>query len=495
MPKAKINKVQINDEQSTNQILVFMNYRILILLILIAFTNVLRSQNLLPEMVYPDTLRSTKDSFYVNSSKFIRRYRQLITKDDTLNLGTQGYNGVSMTIWTDLDTLVIPHVNFPNGQLIKIPVASPNETSMAILRFQPNASNFDEDYVLKSKEKIEISIPEVYELANIALYLSECSKLTGNHPDSEYTRRVNQHFSPFKDHQLIQVLNKNCSESKYWDVYYGFRENSNCFSFDSSNRLQYDTRYKQVYWDNTKIFGGHFRDMLYLVQDFVDKTKFREFYKENLEYYNSLVNTQTRLLPMKRMWEWIENEFPQKMDNYKVFFSPLIVGSHSTQRFSKGFFRDPEYQECIMFINSPQNLELNKEYSEELKKGIMSGIVFTEIDHNYVNPTSDRHFEAIKRLIADKDIWATQEVQRNYKGEYAIFNEYMTHALFCLYVNENYQGKVRDELINRRIDLMERRGFPKFNQFNDIFLSKMKKRSSVYESYIGVINAMEEIIH
>jgi hypothetical protein len=444
-------------------------------------------------MVYPDTLRSNKDSFYLNSPNFDRVIKQLITKGDTLNMGTHGFKGASMTIWTDLDTLVIPHVNFPYEQLIKIMVASPRDTSMCILRFQSNASNFDDDYILKSKGNIQISIPEVYELANIILYLSDCSKLTGNHPDSEYAQRVNQHFYPFKDHQLIQVLNKSCSENKYWDIYYGFRENSNCFSFDSSNKLQYHTQYKQVYWDNTKIFGGHFRNMLYLVQDFVDKTKFREFYKENLEYYTSLVQTQTRLLRMKKMWEWIENEFPQRMDHYKVFFSPLIGGSHSTQRFSKGFFRNPDYQECLMFINSPQDLEGKIEYSDELKEGIMSGIVFTEIDHNYINPTSDKHFKAVKQLIVDTDIWATKEVQRNYKGEYAIFNEYMTHALFCLYVDENYNGKVRDELINRRVDLMERRGFYKFKQFNKIFLSKMKKRSTVYNSYLDIIKAMEVI--
>ena len=470
-----------------------MKYRFLVLLILIVCTSSLRSQNLLPEMVYPDTLRSTKDSFYVSSPKFTRIYRQLITKDDTLNLGTHGFNGVTMTIWTDIDTLAIPHVNFPNEQLIKIPVASPNETSMCILRFQANASNFDDDYVFKSKGQFEISIPEVYELANIALYLSDCSKLTGNHPDSEYSQRVAKYFSPFKNHQLIQVLNNNCSDNQYWDVYYGFRENSNCFSLDNFGNLQYDTRYKQIMWDDTKIFGGHFRNMLYLVQDFADKTNFRGFYKENLQFYENLTTAQSKLIPIKKMWEWIESEFPQRMDNYKIFLSPLIGGSHSTQRFYKGFFRDPEYQECVMFINSPQDLMINQEYSEKLKEGIMSGIVFTEIDHNYVNPTSSKHFEKVKKLISDKDTWATPEVQTNYKGEYAIFNEYMTHALFCLYVKENYQGEVRDELIKRRIALMERRGFPKFKQFNDIFLLKMNNRSSVYDSYSELIKAMEKI--
>jgi Domain of unknown function (DUF4932) len=453
----------------------------------------LEAQNLEHEMIFPDTLRSTQNKFYVNSPKFSKIYKQPITKEDTLDLGTQGYRGVFMTIWTDLDTIKIPHVNFPYRQLIKIPITSPRDTALCILRFQANHSDFDEKYIEGQKGDFRIAIPEVYELANVILYLSNCSVKTGNHPITEYSKRMEKYFSEFKNHRLIQVLNKNCSNKDFWNNYYGFRENSICFGFNG-NELQYKTNYKHVFWDGSGILGGQFRNLLYLIQDFVNVSDFRKFYSENIDYYQNLVSRQSQLLPINQMWKWLEKEFPDKMDSYRIIFSPLIGGSHSTQKFQKGFFKEPEFQESIMFINSPEKIDSKDEYSEKFKEGLMSGIVFTEIDHNYVNPTSKEHIKEIKSLIDNKDFWATKTAQQNYRSEYAIFNEYMTHSLYCLYVVEHYDRILSERLIEKRTKLMERRGYPKFKVFNEKLLHLMKNQEkTVYDSYSEIIEEMNLI--
>ena len=455
--------------------------------------NLVYSQNLEPEMLFPDTLRSSTDSFVVTSSNFDNIYRQFISKKDTFNLGTAGYRGVYMKISTDIDTLIIAHTNFPNDQLIKIPIASPNDTALCIIRFQGNISDFTNEYANKTKDTYKIEIPEIYELANIILYLSQCSEKTNNHPLSEYASRVEEYFRPFKNHKLIQVLNNKCLSNNLWNTYYGFRENSICFEIEENN-LQYKTPYKHVYFDGVQMNGGHFRNMSYLVQDFLNQSKFQNFYNDNYSYYSKLIERQNQLLPIKQMWAWLEKEFPQRMDSYKIIFSPLIGGSHSTQKYLKGFFIRPEFQECIMFINSPESVDAKTEYSEVLKKGLMSGIVFTEIDHNYVNPASAKNFNAIKDLLKNKDIWATKDAQEHYQSEYSIFNEYMTHSLFCLYINESYNEEEGREIVNQRIKLMERRGFIKFEQFNDKLIHKLKVRKrTVYEMYAEVIEIMNEI--
>lgn len=465
---------------------------ILLIAILLAGNGI--AQNLKPEMLYPDTLRSLQDSFYVNSPKFNKIWSQPITRKDTLNIGTSAYKGVSMTVWTDIDTIRIPHVNYPSRQIVKIPVVSPKDTTLCIIRFQASNSNFTEQYVAKQKNTFVIQIPEIYELANIALYLSSCSQQTANHPETEYTKKIEEYFSQYSNHKLIQVLNNNCGDEQYWDTYYGFRENSICFSFDDDNFLMYDTPYKNVSWDKASMPGGQFRNMLYLIQDFSDKSNFRKFYEENEDYYDKLIQRQKELLPIKQMWSWLENEFPIKMDSYKIVFSSLIEGSHSTQKFYKGFFMEPTFQECIMFINSSERIDSNEAYSEKLKEGLMSGKVFTEINHNYVNPVSREHLDAIKELMKDKDFWATKDAQKNYSSEYAIFNEYMTHSLFCLYVQENYTEAVGKEIINERVKLMNRRGYPKFQQFNTILLNMMsKKQQSVYDAYAEIISEMKRV--
>ena len=457
-------------------------------------SNVLIAQNLESEMIYPDTLRCTKDSFYISSPKFSKIFSQFISSKDTVNLGTSGYRGVHMKIWTDIDTINIPHVNFPYKQLIKIPIASTKDTTLCILRFQANSSNFNDTYVSKNKGNVSFEIPKVYELANVILYLSDCSKKTNNHPENtEYVKNLEKHFSAFKSHKLIQILNKQCSESDFWKTYYGFRENSLAFNFNEEY-LEYDTPYKHLWWDNSGVMGGQFRNMLYLVQDFANQSNFSEFYNENFNYYERLKERESKLLPVKQMWNWLEQEFPHRMDSYKIVFSPLIEGSHSTQKFQKGFFKDPEYQECLMFINSTENIDSNLEFSEELKEGLMSGIVFTEIDHNYVNPTSDEHVQKIKSLIHNKDFWATKDAQQNYSSEYAIFNEYMTHSVFCLYIIEKYPEELANEIIDKRIKLMERRGYPKFKEFNKKIIALMKDSPrTIFESYNDILKAMASI--
>ncbi|MBK6500570.1 MAG: DUF4932 domain-containing protein [Saprospiraceae bacterium] len=445
------------------------------------------------EMIFPDTLRSIKDSFYVMSPQFDKIYSQLITKEDTFNLGTAGYKGVYMKIWTDIDTIIIPHVNYPLDQLLKIPVVSPRDTSMCILRFQGNSSNFNDKYLSLAKGKYKIEIPEVYELANIILYLSQCSNGTGNYPSSEYANRVKIFFNAYKDHRLIQVLNNNCKSDKIWNTYYGFRENSICFQFENG-LLQYNTPYKHVYWDQSQINGGQFRNLLYLVQDFADRSNFQKFYSENINYYTKLVQRQYQLLPIEKIWKWLENEFPQKMQSYKILFSPLISGSHSTQKFYTGFWGEPEFVENVMFINSPEGIDLKNELSEIIKEGLISGIVFTEIDHNYVNPTSSENIVSIKELLKEKNFWAIAEAQKNYSSEYAIFNEYMTHSLFCIYVKENYKLSDANDIIKERVKLMVKRGFPKFDEFNKVLSNILKNRTkTVYELYPEIINQMQSI--
>ncbi|MBK8642455.1 MAG: DUF4932 domain-containing protein [Saprospiraceae bacterium] len=124
----------------------------------------------------------------------------------------------------------------------------------------------------------------------------------------------------------------------------------------------------------------------------------------------------------------------------------------------------------------------------------MSGIVFTEIDHNYVNPASADNIKAIRDLIKNKDLWATKNAQENYRTEYAIFNEYMTHSLFCLYVKENYKEKEGSEIVNQRIKLMERRGFFKFDQFNEKLIHLLKgRKKTISEMYPAAIEIMKEI--
>jgi hypothetical protein len=70
----------------------------------------------------------------------------------------------------------------------------------------------------------------------------------------------------------------------------------------------------------------------------------------------------------------------------------------------------------------------------------------------------------------------------------------MTHSIFCLYIKEKYAKNVGREIIQKRVKLMNRRGYPKFEQFNNILLKTMSNnQKSVYDSYEEIINEMKQI--
>lgn len=454
----------------------------------------LTAQNVPTRMDYPGMLWSENDTFYVHSPNWSKVYTFTTTGRDTVDVGTDGYPGVYVKVWTTTDTLTIPYTNAPYEQWLFIPVGSDQDTTVYQLRFNAQNALYSNEYAEKHRGSSEISIPETYELANVMLYLTDCSVKTANHNEKlAYAKEVGAHFGPYRNHPIIRILNEWCADDAHWPTYYGFRENSICYRFQDGF-LVHDTPYKHVFGDDIGGKGGEFRALLYLVQDFAAQSRFQDFFAQHKTYYESLEKRQAELLPVKQMWTWMEKEFPQRKDSYKVYFSPLIEGSHSTQQFYKGYFREPEFQECVMFINAPEGLDVRNGYSEKLKEGLMSGIVFTEIDHNYVNPTSGEYIDAVKTLISDKNFWATAAAQQNYQSEYAIFNEYMTHALFCLYVSEIYDKVIADQVIEKRIALMERRGYPQFKAFNAQLLQMMKNRDkTVYEAYGAIIEAMHEI--
>ena len=453
------------------------------------------AQNTLLGSDYPDTLWAETDTFYVNSDGWAEPWALATTESDTIDLGTDGYGGVSMKVWTSTDTLEVRYMNSPFKQWLYIPIASPRDTTVYRLRFNPQSAVFSEEYIESNLSQVSFSIPEMYELANVILFLSDCSEKTGNLPTSNYAKKISEHFSAFKNHPLIKILNSRCGTDDYFQYYYDFRENSICYKFEEEN-LIYVKPYAHVWGDINRMQGGTFRELAYLVQDFASRSAFRKFYQENLSYYQNLEEREKELMPINDMWRWLEKEFPIKIHSYKIVFSPLIGGSHSTQKFYHGSFINSKFYEVVMFVNSTESIDQHKEYSEQQKEGLMSGIVFTEIDHNYVNPTTSKYQKGVDRLLDDLDFWATEEALANYGSAYAVFNEYMTHALFCLYVQESYSKEIADFVIQDREALMDRRGYKKFKEFNKIVLTGLEKenrRKSVADYYPEILEQMKEI--
>ncbi len=328
-------------------------------------------------------------------------------------------------------------------------------------------------FVADDTVEFRILVPEAYELANVALALTKHGR---ERPGSvirrgAYYERMLQHFEPHSRHALIELLEEPVAAS--FSNYYGFRENAFSYAFDGAELLHTG--------DHHDIWSPDlFTNDLDTVEAFAAATDFRKFYEAESTTYAQQVDRYGKLVDLARMAGWLHTRFPdRRMDAYTVVFSPLIGGSHSTRNFAADGRR-----EAVMFIAGP-DLPLG-EMSDAARSGVHERVVFTEIDHNYVNEVTDAFIDDVRSTFRDWRAWNTKQ---GYRSPYATFNEYMTWGVFTLYAADTYDAPTFRAVVARSERVMYGRGFVHFRAFNRELLRLYRERrpETVAELYAPIL--------
>lgn len=326
----------------------------------------------------------------------------------------------------------------------------------------------------KNSDKAQILIPEVFELANVAFALTDFSQTNENMTEKsgDYYERMTKHFAPYKTHALINTLD--ALVKKNYMAYVANRGYAVNFVFDGE-RLKPADIYPPERKFQLLVVGDAFKD-LSLWEDFAKKSDFRRFYAENQQFYQQTLTTATQNLPIGKMQAWLEHEFPARFDRYTIYISPLVGGTHST--FSSNF---NGANQCFMFVSDASRYDV-KRFTRKQIEGLYTGIVFTEIDHNYNNPISVQYNKQINDAMPDLTKWSSGAEARNgnYQSALKTFDEYATHSLYLLYIHDNFAPADYEIIKQNRFALMtKRRGFIKFEEFHNEFLRlyKTKKQS------------------
>lgn len=373
-------------------------------------------------------------------------------------------------------------VEFHQQGNLKINSSEKRIYSYNILTFnQDKITNFDKKYRKKYDGNVIVEIPEVFELVNILMVLHKDAEKEENmfNIETEYYKKVKEYFTPFLNHPIIDTIHKNMGGLRYLDeikmnvfsdesysYYYNLRCNSTNYFFNK-NKIKHNNyiRY-HGYNQNNEGIGN----IKHLLEDFAIISNFRKFYKDNQPYYNELINSFNEYNNVKQMNTWLETKFGFKYESYVIYFSPLTGGSHQTSDYS-----EDEFKQSFMFIaNSMPNENLSKAMNEiEIGR-----VVFTEIDHNFVDPVSDLYIEKINANFSNRDVWAKNDVG-GYPSPYQVFNEYMTWAVYCLYVNDYYSQEELNSFLPKIESQMNRRGFNNFYNFNRKLLTKYKSNPNI----------------
>ncbi len=320
-------------------------------------------------------------------------------------------------------------------------------------------------------KKTEIVNPEFFELVQIAYSLTEFSKTNENMIDKsgKYHAEVQTYFAPQANHPIVLKLNE--AVKKDYTTYISTRNCSLDFSFEN-NKLKETEVIPPIQKFQAKFIGDMFAD-LNLWEDFAEKSKFREFFAKQQKFYQQTLAETTKNLPLDKIQTWLEREFPERYGIYKIVISPLIGGTHSTFRAN---FQGAN--QCFMFVSDTSGFDAKK-YTPKQIEGLFTGVVFTEIDHNYNNPVSAKLSKEIEKAMPDTVKWSNGVEAKSgfYKSALKIFDEYTTHSLYLLYIYDNFSAKdyelIRDRKANQMINS---RGFAKFKEFHGEFLRLYKSK-------------------
>lgn len=363
----------------------------------------------------------------------------------------------------------------------------------------PNV-NFTKKYISKNKGKTSVNIPEVSELVNIIMVLHKDAEKDNNMFDTktEYYKDVKTYFAPYRNHPIIDTIQKYITDVKYYDqygismfsresygYYYALKMNACTYEFSKDGKIKNNGTVKEV------AKGWYMFDPMKdiaLFEDFAKTSNFRKFYRNHKKYYNGLLTTYNQLNPVQKMQNWLDKRFGFGYGSYAIYFSPIVNGAHSTRR-----FEDNGFSQTMMFIC---RAELDDEYTETINELLESRIVFTEIDHNYVNPVSDKYLEKISNSFSNLKKWATSDVLQTYDNPYKVFNEYMTFAVYSLYVLDNYKENEFNEympMLERQ--MVDQRKFLKFKEFNRALIDKYKQNKNIKpaELYLYMLNWSDKI--
>ena len=177
------------------------------------------------------------------------------------------------------------------------------------------------------------------------------------------------------------------------------------------------------------------------------------------------------------MKRWIEHNFPNtRYDAVEVIFSPLVAGNQSSNH-----FENDEFSELHAHVNYPYMNEGYRQRSSEVATLTRRSIVFTELNHGYINAESEEEEDTrqIDQAFQNIDDWVDREKPAGgYASAYACFNEYMNWGLVSLRYIDAAQKDQWPALLRGVEDVMSnRRGFRRFDKFNQFLVALYQERA------------------
>ncbi|UKB82772.1 DUF4932 domain-containing protein [Chryseobacterium sp. MEBOG06] len=329
---------------------------------------------------------------------------------------------------------------------------------------------------IAAQKNVKIELPESYELGNIILALTEYGQTDPYDVQKipPYYDEIMTYFKPVKDHPLLQKVNYSRSD---WKKFLGFRTDFYAFSFDEKGILKRDYPFNS--------FGPKEVDEnIELINDFVKKSNYRAFFKDHQQFYNTLINNYKEYYYINDTYAFLDKIVgkvtAENTKNYVIAISPLVGGQNCHRDINSSLTVDfPDIGEDLIRGNLKNNIA---------RRILDNHTVFSEIDHGYVNPISDQYSKEITAAF-NLNNW---DKKSGYPG-ISSFNEYMTWAVYDLFIREKFPKEKTDSLSTIYHKVNIRRGFIAQNLFSEKVIELYKKNKSLEKLYTPLLQWTKKI--
>jgi hypothetical protein len=334
-------------------------------------------------------------------------------------------------------------------------------------------------------ETVTVEIPEVYELVTIALAIADLEEFFPEGVPSDsfidkstpYYQDVEAHFGRFRDHPLIaeiRAVYPPMLEELNLVGLLAYRFQSLAYELNEQDELVLSNAYRPfseaqpetpALASATLPFNMDDPATLGLLSDFAQQTDFRQFYAAQQDEYDHLTQLSSDLCNFAAARDWLVAQFPAAYGSHRFVLSSLSGGTHNVVPFGTA---DRAFIQIVMYVSAFKGTEETAADVSVSDRAAHCCTSFTEIDHGYVNPATDLYAEEVEQAMPDITLWNTDAtLQTTYSTSYATFNEYMTWAVYSLYITETFPADAQEDPIQFKEAIMvDRRGFAKYREFN-----------------------------
>ncbi|HET9952833.1 MAG TPA: DUF4932 domain-containing protein [Candidatus Eisenbacteria bacterium] len=339
------------------------------------------------------------------------------------------------------------------------------------------AAVFDADYQAAHKGKISIDVPEVYELVNVAIAMTPTGIADSNlvYHHSDYYRDMRAWFDPYRGHPAVAAIEAVLKQSIY--RYANIKMDGYSFEFDDAGRIVQSKIYDRTAFVSART--NSLRPFIPALQSFADTSNFREFYRAHRSTYAAQMAFYADTADVEAMRGWLNRQFPgvTPYDSYKIIFSPLVAYSQSATWLESNGFRELQAHVNFPYPQDLRRMAKGAQLSQQAQAILRGEIVFTELNHGYINPEADKYAARVSRAISNRDWWVDPAKGADYYGGDAAFDEYMNWGLVSLRTVDFVSPEEQAALIGPVDQMMVRgRGFPRFAEFDAFLVDLYRNR-------------------